>query len=314
MPASPTAEPRSETPAETETGASKPAVPPTHPAAYPVMSVPVSDPLWRRPALLASALAGLLVGMAAYGVRWARDQVEAYEPSVATAAAVQEPSQETSPSPLPATVPGLATESSGEIEVIEEEDRAGQASAVEVVEPKPAPSVRSKSAPRTKRSPARAPRAKAVSPAPAPQPAPEPAVAETPPEPEPEAEPPKPSPMTLAEAIAEANSEPQAKTQPTSASTPEPEGYTPFDRDSARSALSDAAKAATRCRSDSGPFGSARVAVTFAPNGQTTTAIVQGPPFAGTPVGSCIARTFREARVSPFSGAPVTVRTSVTIF
>lgn len=284
------------------------------------MSVPVSDPLWRRPALLASALAGLLVGMAAYGVRWTRDQVQAYEPSVATAAAAQEPSSEKSPlTTAPALVPETLVE---EIEIVETNGQPGEAPVI--AEPSPAARAPAraprKAEPRPKQSPARAPRTKAAPAAEQPPPSPPTEVAEAI-EPQPETvepEPPKPSPTTLAEAIAEANasSEPQAKTQPTSASASAAaaEGYTPFDRDAARSALADAAKSANRCRSDEGPFGSARVAVTFAPNGQTTTAVIQGPPFAGTPVGSCIARTFREARISPFSGAPVTVRTSVTIF
>jgi hypothetical protein len=55
------------------------------------------------------------------------------------------------------------------------------------------------------------------------------------------------------------------------------------------------------------------VKVTFAPSGNVTSAQVEGPPFAGTPVGGCIASAFRGAKVPPFSGAPVTVSKSFSI-
>jgi len=275
------------------------------------MNVPVSDPLWRRPALLASALAGLLVGLAAYGVQWTREQVQAYEPSLATAAAVETPSPE--PTPSPAIVAADSIEPA-------KEALPPPSIAVDVTANPPPPTDRSNARAASKQPPARAPRTKSPStprPAETPEPpAPVTAAVVTDPKPEPQPQAEAPRPQTVAEAMAEAvaSSEPQAKTQPTSTVVAEPESYTPFDRDSAVSALNAAAKSAARCRSDEGPFGAARVAVTFAPNGNTTTAVVEGPPFAGTPVGSCIARTFREARVSPFTGAPVTVRKSVTIF
>jgi hypothetical protein len=38
-----------------------------------------------------------------------------------------------------------------------------------------------------------------------------------------------------------------------------------------------------------------------------------GPPFAGTPVGGCVAGVFKRARVPAFSGDPVTVSKSFSI-
>jgi predicted Zn finger-like uncharacterized protein len=81
-----------------------------------------------------------------------------------------------------------------------------------------------------------------------------------------------------------------------------------FDRAAAISALSAAATAAQSCKKADGPTGSGKVAVTFANNGSATTANVEGPPFAGTPVGGCVAARFRGVHVPPFGGGTVTVR------
>ena len=267
------------------------------------MSVPVSDPLWRRPALLASALAGLLVGLAAYGVRWTREQVQAYEPSVATAAAVAEPHVETPASPL-LTEP---VHSSHRVEVPSPADPP----VVPQVVPEKAASPKdaAKRAARAKRTPP--PRGAKAKEASAPVAA---AVVSEVPKAETTTEaPPPPSTATEASSQAGPAGDAQAKSEPSSTAA-QPEALGPFDRDAAVAALAAAAKTAERCRSEEGPFGLVRIAVTFAPNGRATTAVVEGPPFAGTPVGSCIARAFREARVSPFTGAPVTVRKSVSIF
>jgi hypothetical protein len=85
-----------------------------------------------------------------------------------------------------------------------------------------------------------------------------------------------------------------------------------FNRDAARAALDSAAGAASGCKQKGGPTGRGRVTVTFAPSGRATQASV-GPPFAGTPVGSCAANAFRGASVPPFSGGPVTVSKSFFI-
>jgi predicted Zn finger-like uncharacterized protein len=86
-----------------------------------------------------------------------------------------------------------------------------------------------------------------------------------------------------------------------------------FNRGAAASALGGAAGAAKGCKKPDGPTGSGRVKVTFAPSGNVTSAVVDGPPFSGTSVGGCIAAAFRGAHVPPFDGAPVVVSKSFTI-
>jgi hypothetical protein len=101
---------------------------------------------------------------------------------------------------------------------------------------------------------------------------------------------------------------------PAPAPAPEPAAAGPaFDRGAASAALSSAASQAASCKAPDDPSGVARVSVTFAPSGRVTSATVQGPPFAGTKTGGCIARTFRNASVSPFAGDPVTVSKSLTL-
>jgi hypothetical protein len=120
---------------------------------------------------------------------------------------------------------------------------------------------------------------------------------------------------------------PSPPTHPTAASTPAAPATTTaaptaappaaaggeFNRDAARGALNSAAGAALGCGKPDGPKGVARVSITFAPSGRVTQALVNGPPFAGTPVGGCIAATFRRATVPAFSGAPVSVTKTVQI-
>ena len=86
-----------------------------------------------------------------------------------------------------------------------------------------------------------------------------------------------------------------------------------FDRAAALSALSAAATAAQSCKKADGPTGSGRIAVTFANNGAATTAVVEGPPFSGTPVGGCVAARFRGVHVPAYGGATVTVRKTFMI-
>jgi predicted Zn finger-like uncharacterized protein len=86
-----------------------------------------------------------------------------------------------------------------------------------------------------------------------------------------------------------------------------------FDRAAASSALSKAASAAKGCKKDDGPTGTGRVKVTFAPSGNVTSATVDGPPFAGTAVGGCVASAFRGAHVPPFDGAAISTGKSFTI-
>jgi hypothetical protein len=88
---------------------------------------------------------------------------------------------------------------------------------------------------------------------------------------------------------------------------------TEFDRAAARSALASAAAQASACRKDGDPSGTATITITFAPSGRITSANLQGPPFAGTATGGCIANTMRHATVPAFSGEHVTVTKMIVV-
>ena len=95
---------------------------------------------------------------------------------------------------------------------------------------------------------------------------------------------------------------------------PEPaEPGTEFDRGAAIAALKSAAAEAASCRKDGDPSGTAILTITFAPSGRVTSANIQGPPFAGTPTGGCIANAMRHAHVPAFSGDRVTVNKTIAI-
>jgi len=79
------------------------------------------------------------------------------------------------------------------------------------------------------------------------------------------------------------------------------------------SAMGATANNVSQCKKSDGPTGSGRVAVTFAPSGNVTNAVVNGDPFAGTSVGGCVAAKFRAVKVPPFGGSPVTVNKTFTI-
>lgn len=108
---------------------------------------------------------------------------------------------------------------------------------------------------------------------------------------------------------------PEEKPAPKAEEKPAPAGAAgkEFDRASALSALSAAASSARSCKKPDGPTGTGKVKVTFAPSGNVTSATVDGPPFAGTAVGGCIASAFRGAHVPPFDGAPVSVSKTFSI-
>ena len=88
---------------------------------------------------------------------------------------------------------------------------------------------------------------------------------------------------------------------------------TEFDKGAARSALASAAAQASACRKDGDPSGMATITITFAPSGRITSANLQGPPFAGTATGGCIANTMRRATVPAFSGEHVTVTKTIVV-
>jgi hypothetical protein len=120
-------------------------------------------------------------------------------------------------------------------------------------------------------------------------------------------EPPTPAPAET-KTVEPPSATPTKQPQPTEASE------VAFDKSAAASAIAARKGSAAGCKQEGGPTGHAKVSITFAPSGRVTTANIAGPPFAGTPVGGCVASKFRSATVPPFSGGPVTVHTTVAIF
>jgi predicted Zn finger-like uncharacterized protein len=84
-----------------------------------------------------------------------------------------------------------------------------------------------------------------------------------------------------------------------------------FDRGAAASALGGID--VQGCAKPDGPTGAGHVTVTFAPDGNVASAVVDSGPFPGTPVGGCIAGKFRGAHVPAFSGGAIKVGKSFTI-
>jgi hypothetical protein len=88
----------------------------------------------------------------------------------------------------------------------------------------------------------------------------------------------------------------------------------PFNINLAKEALAAAAAEARSCGNAGTDAEYVRVAVTFAPSGKATVAVVEGDsPVRGTPAGSCVAVTMRKAVVPPFSGDRVTVRQTISL-
>jgi len=75
--------------------------------------------------------------------------------------------------------------------------------------------------------------------------------------------------------------------------------------DRARVAATLFAVAATlqSCKAPGGPTGRGHVTIGFSTDGHVSSAVVDQPPFAGTPVGACVEERFRSATIPPFNGA-----------
>ncbi|MGD0527463.1 MAG: zinc-ribbon domain-containing protein [Polyangiaceae bacterium] len=86
----------------------------------------------------------------------------------------------------------------------------------------------------------------------------------------------------------------------------------PFNMGEAKARLASIAGSVQGCKKGD-VSGSGRVVVTFAPAGNVASAVVQGPPFAGTPTGACVSSRFRGAHVPAFAGSPFSVSKSFTI-
>lgn len=77
-------------------------------------------------------------------------------------------------------------------------------------------------------------------------------------------------------------------------------------RDDVRRGMESIRSAIEACAS--GEHGALSLQITVSPSGRVTSSLVDGGGFVGTPAGSCMARTGRQARFPAFTGEPVTVR------
>lgn len=171
-------------------------------------------------------------------------------------------------------------------------------SATTATVPATAPPVETAPAPVETSTPAPTASQEAPPPAETTQPPPRP-TSETPAHTEPTSRPPGPK-----------STEERGPKPPVTHAQPAPGVAGDFNRDAAAAALSGALSGAQSCV-PAGMGGVARLAVTFAPSGRVTQAMVEGPPFAGTSAGGCIATKARSASVPPFQGGVVTVHKSV---
>jgi hypothetical protein len=89
---------------------------------------------------------------------------------------------------------------------------------------------------------------------------------------------------------------------PASPPPPPPPPLVEASRAAVDAAISAAVESARQCRVEGGPSGEARVRVTFAATGDVVYTEVENAPFAGTALGDCIARKFRNAHVPPWKG------------
>jgi predicted Zn finger-like uncharacterized protein len=87
----------------------------------------------------------------------------------------------------------------------------------------------------------------------------------------------------------------------------------PFNMGEAKARLAAVAGAVQSCKKPSGPTGTGRVVVVFAPSGAAQSASVTGEPFEGTATGGCVAAHFRSVRVPAFAGSPFSVSKSFSI-
>jgi len=100
----------------------------------------------------------------------------------------------------------------------------------------------------------------------------------------------------------ETQTRPANNSAPSSGSSSAPAGGGPETpgRSDVLNAMREVQGAVRACAASTGQSGMANISVTFASSGRVTRANV-APPFAGTPVGSCMARAVRAATVPPFT-------------
>ncbi|MDQ2643278.1 MAG: hypothetical protein M3020_05660, partial [Myxococcota bacterium] len=124
-------------------------------------------------------------------------------------------------------------------------------------------------------------------------------------------EPPSDGKRDIMAAMAQAASSPAPERE---ASEPEPREPEPSkasegaDLKAISRAVGNAARSAASCGESP---QSGRVAITFSPSGAVRSVQME-EPFAERDVGACVLRAMGRAKVSAFTGDPVTVRKSVS--
>jgi len=122
-------------------------------------------------------------------------------------------------------------------------------------------------------------------------------------------EPPKPAPAHQAAA---APRETPHESHRESAPAPAPASDQPFNMGEAKAKLGAVAESLQSCKRGD-VTGTGRVIITFSPSGRVQSAVISGPPFEGTPTGSCVAARFRAVRVPAFGGSPFSVSKHFTV-
>jgi hypothetical protein len=90
-------------------------------------------------------------------------------------------------------------------------------------------------------------------------------------------------------------------------------GLPAFNTKAAKSAIDGVSSRLNACKHAGDPVGPASVVVTFGPTGRVSNAAVTTAGYAGTRTGNCVVERLRELRIPEFTGAPVTVKRSVSI-
>lgn len=78
-----------------------------------------------------------------------------------------------------------------------------------------------------------------------------------------------------------------------------------FDRGAAAASISEISL--QRCKATNAPRGEGHVQITFTASGAVDKVTIDKGPWVGTPVGKCMAREFKKAKVPAFKGDAVTV-------
>jgi hypothetical protein len=85
-----------------------------------------------------------------------------------------------------------------------------------------------------------------------------------------------------------------------------------FDKATTQAQLAHAAQLVGTCRKAGNDTGPGRALVTLSSSGTPQSVTIQGK-LSGTPVGECVAAQFRNVRIPPFTGKPVTVAKAFVI-